>query len=109
MSQLKHIAVKKWHQHGHNNKCKNSPNNVPALKRRFSRVNSSIAEHTFSWFRGYARLFNSMRAVRHHFVVLLFARKHNALMDRNSTSHRSACVTRAKRKPANSSYHCNLN
>ena len=54
-------------------------------------------------------MFNSMRAVRHHFVVLLFARKRNALMDRNSTSHLSAFVTRAKRKRASSSYHCNLN
>ena len=71
LPQLEHIAVDKWHQHGHNSNCKNSPKNVPALKRRSARVNSSIAKQTCSWFRGYARLFNNMRPVRHHFVVLL--------------------------------------
>ena len=107
LSQIKHIAVDKWHQHNHNNRCKNSPKNVPSLKRRFARVNTSIAEQTFSWFRGYARLFNSMRKARHHFVVLLFARKHNALVDSKSTSHLNAFVTGAKRKRGSSSYDCN--
>lgn len=107
LSQIKHIAVDKWHQHNHNRKCKNSPKNIPSLKRRFARVNTSIAEQTFVWFRGYARTFNSMRANRHRFVVLLFSRKHNALMDSNSTSHLSAFASRAKRKRGSSSYDCN--
>ena len=107
LSQLKHIAVDKWHQKSHNRRCKNSPKNVPALKRRFARVNTSIAEQTFSWFRGYTRLFNSMRAHRHHFAVLLFSRKHNALMDDGNFDHLNAFKPSLKKSRTSSSYECN--
>ena len=71
-------------------------------------MNTSIAEQTFAWFRGYARMLNSMRAARHHCVVLLFSRKHNTLMDSGATNQLSAFRTGAKKQRGSSSYVCNL-
>ena len=40
--------------------------------RRLIGVNTSIAEQTFSWLRGYAKSFNEMHTERHWFIVLYF-------------------------------------
>ncbi len=101
MDQLNYIVVDIWNQKGHNKRCVDSPKNVLRLWRHFPRVNTEIAEQTFPWFRGCARLFNGMKKSRHHFAVLLFARKHNTLLDTGLDSHLNAfaakCNVKAKK------------
>ena len=50
-------------------------------------LNSAVSEQVFAWFRGYARNFNSMKPLRHHFLVLYCCRRHNACGDANDTEH----------------------
>ena len=54
---------------------------------RIKNLNTSIAEQTFSWFRGYARSLNELRPTRHQFLVLLYSKIHNALIAEGETSH----------------------
>lgn len=75
------------HAKTHVASCPNSPLRVLRLKRRLRGINTQICEQTFSWFRGYARTFNSLRALRHKFLVLYFAKKHNKLVEKGDHSH----------------------
>ena len=67
--------------------CAYSPYNVTRLMRRLRGVNSSIAEQTFSWFRGYARVFQDMRPARQHLFVLFYCTQHNDLLDQGNRDH----------------------
>jgi hypothetical protein len=91
---------------GHNKACKNSPLNVPRLKRRLKGVNTAVAEQVFSWFRGYARVFNEMRALRHKFLVLYYCRLHNQLVDVKNTSHLNAYSANKSRIKKTGTYAC---
>eukprot|EP00439_Symbiodinium_sp_Y106_P064748 s877_g10.t1 len=77
-------------------------------------VNISIAEQTFSWFRGYASSFNTKAHDTHIFYVLLYVKMHNILARQNRLQHLNAFSARSKiakaarilRKPASRKYHC---
>ena len=84
---VKSWPVDKWHGHRHKKKCKYSPKNVKRYRDRLKRVNTSVCEQVFSWFRGHARVLNEMKASRNHFLVLYYVRKHNELMSQDDTSH----------------------
>ena len=58
--------------------------------RRLRYVNTSRAEQVFSWFRGYARSFNSLRPIRHKFLVLYYSRLHNAMIAAGDVQHLNA-------------------
>jgi hypothetical protein len=65
MRQFKVWAVDKWHGYRHTEECACSPWNHDRIWNALEDYNTSIAEQTFSWFRGYASTFNSMRPLRH--------------------------------------------
>ena len=67
-------------------------------------MNGSAAERVFAWFRGYAKLLNSKQPRTHHFHVLLFSKKHNALMARNEKGHLPTPKPDFVKK--SKSYHC---
>ena len=50
-------------------------------------MNTVAAEQTFSWFRGYARSMNELRAERHQFLVPLYAKEHSKLLAVGDTEH----------------------
>ena len=75
---IKHWAIDKFHaSRGHKKECPCNPNHVPALKRRLKKVNTSICEQTFSWFRHYAKVLNEMKPTRHRFLVVYYSKLHN--------------------------------
>ena len=55
--------------------------------RKVSGVNTQISEQTFAWFRHYAFTFNSMRPLRHEFLVHLYCRLHNEQIDSGDRGH----------------------
>ena len=57
--QVKYWCADRFHTKGHAPGCLCSPMNVSRLEKRLKDVNTSIAERTFSWFRGYAVSFNT--------------------------------------------------
>ncbi len=59
--------------------CKNSPLTVRRLKVRVKGINTPVSEQVFSWFRGYARVLNSMGGLRHKFLVLVYCKRRNDL------------------------------
>ena len=75
---------------------------------RIENVNTSKSEQTFAWFRKYAASFNEMRGNRHHFLVLLYCKKHNECLDAkcadylNPYSYRNRIPTNKRR------YKCHL-
>lgn len=87
LAKIRHYAVDKMHEKGHSASCKQSPKKSPTLKRRLRQVNTHICEQTFAWFRGFARVLNTMRPNRHYLAVLVFAAKHNELMRQKETEH----------------------
>ena len=89
-----------------NSKCACCPKNHQRLRRRLRHVNTVICEQTFSWFRGYARSFLTMRAARHHFAVLAFSRWHNQLVDAGDLDHLNA-FSANKRARSSKPYTCN--
>ena len=84
---IKHFSVDKWHGHRHTSKCKHSPKNSLALRRRLSKVNTSVCEQTFSWFRGYARPLNELMPNRNRLLVLIYAKMHNEMVADGSLQH----------------------
>jgi hypothetical protein len=105
---IKFWAVDHFHSQGHNKSCKNSPLNVPRLKRRLQGVNISVAEQVFSWFRRYSRVFNEMRSVRHRFLVLYYCVLHNEMVSRESLTHLNAYTTTRSRAQHSGSYACSM-
>jgi len=57
------------------------------LRKRIKGLNTSVAEQVFSWFRGYAKSFNSMGSLHHKFLVLQHIRRHNAMIDSGDNKH----------------------
>jgi len=90
--------IDKWHGERHTKKCKYSSKNNATYKRRLRDVNTSICEQTFGWFRGYARILNSMRSLRNCFLVFYFVRLHNVLIGENDTGYLNEYATRPKRQ-----------
>ena len=90
LRKIRHWCVDKFHAKGHSSKCPCSPLVQKTLARRVKKVNTSVCEQTFAWFRGYARTFNTMQNNKQRFLVLSFARKHNALMREGDSRHLNA-------------------
>ena len=88
---VEHWGVDFWHGHKHNKKCKCNPHHVRRLKRRMQGLNTSVSEQVFSWFRGYARALNPLRARRHKFMVLRFCVMHNASIDSGRATYLNVC------------------
>ena len=97
LKQIKVYPIDKWHAYKHDESCQCSHLNVPSHKRRLKNINTSIAEQSFSWFRGYAKSFNELRPIRHRFLVLYFSAKHNALCDAKDMGHLNANKPSKKR------------
>ncbi len=76
-----------WHGLKHNNKCPCNPHVHIRLKRRLKNINTSVAEQVFSWMRGFARTFNELRPERHRFLMLLYCKRHNHLIETKQTYH----------------------
>jgi hypothetical protein len=110
LSQIKHYIIDLLHSYKHSKTCMCSPRNVAKYKKRVKHVNTSIAEQTFSWFRGYARVFNELREARHRFVVRYFAKKHNELVSTGETTHLNPCKVSNEMKTGKGSttYACNM-
>ena len=79
LKQLKVFPVDRLHATRHVPTCKNSPLTVRRLKTRVKGINTSVSEQVFSWFRGYARVLNSMGGLRHKFLVLVYCKRRNDL------------------------------
>ena len=112
--QVKYWSIDRFHAKAHSVSCPCSPIHVRRLDLRLRSVNSSIAEQTFSWFRGYASSFNTKAHDTHIFYVLLYVKMHNSLVRQNRLQHLNAFSARSKiakaarvlRKPASKKYHC---
>ena len=87
LRKIKFYIVDKFHGVNHSARCVANPYVHGKLMKRIHGINTVVAEQIFSWFRNYARTFNELRRNRHHFLVVLYARYHNDLVDRNSTDH----------------------
>ena len=108
LKNIKYYIIDKWHAKKHCKKCKCSPENHQSLRRRLRGVNTSICEQTFSWFRGYARVFNELRPKRHSFLVLYFAALHNSMVDAGDVGHMNRYNAEGKglTRKAIKGYHC---
>ena len=112
--QVKYWPVDRFHAKAHSSSCPCSPVHIRRLDLRLRSVNSSIAEQTFSWFRGYASSFNTKAHDTHIFYVLLYVKMHNNLVRQNRLQHLNAFSARSKiakatrilRKPASKKYSC---
>ena len=97
--EVKTYTTDKFHGWRHKESCLANPFSSAKLMKRIEGLNTSVAEQTFSWFRGYARSTNEMKPQRHQFLVPLYAKIHNALLERGATSHLNPySCQRAKRK-----------
>ena len=90
LRKIRYWCVGKFHAKGHSSKCPCSPLVQKALAKRVKKVNTRVCEQTFVWFRGYARNFNTMHNNKQRFLVLCFARMHNALMRAGDSRHLNA-------------------
>ena len=101
--QVKYWSVDRFHAKAHSSSCPCSPVHIRRLDLRLRSVNSSIAEQTFSWFRGYASSFNTKAHDTHIFYVLLHVKVHNNLVRQNRLiSMLSVLGPRSPRRPASS-------
>lgn len=111
---IKYWAVDKFHAHGHTATCPCNPLVHKRLARRLSRTNTSVAEQTFAWFRGYASSLNTMARDAHLFYVLQYVQRHNDLMRSSQDSHLNPFSTKRRvglavgslKKPASRKYVC---
>ena len=106
LKQLKFYAIDRMHGAKHNKRCKHAPQNSKRLRRRLNGVNTSASEQVFSWFRGYASTVNEMRELRHRFLVLYYAKRHNEQVARGDTEHLNAHSAASKKKRAIRGYPC---
>jgi len=86
-SRIRYWPVDSFHGNARRAACTHTPQNNPSYRRRLRRANTSVCEQTFSCFRGYARTMNEMKAIRQHFLVLLYVRMHNDLIANGDDSH----------------------
>ncbi|CAE7257749.1 unnamed protein product [Symbiodinium sp. CCMP2456] len=88
LQRIRYWCIDKFHAHGHSDGCVCSPLVHNRLATRLRAVNTSIAEQTFKWFRGYASTFNTM----YLFYVFLYVQKHNDLVRRDAATYSSGAV-----------------
>ena len=113
-AKVKYWCVDRFHAKAHGDHCPCSPLLHRRLDRRVRDVNTSIAEQTFSWFRGYAASFNTKNADTHIFYVLLYVKKHNLLVRKDYIRHLNPFSARAKAsksghvltRPSSKKYQC---
>ena len=106
LEQLKYFSLDRFHSYGHTKNCPCNPRSKTRLKKRIKNLNTSIAEQTFSWFRGYSKVLNDMHPLRHRFAVLLFCKQHNDLVACGDTYHLNQYKV-YKGKGATKPYACN--
>ena len=87
LQSIRYWCIDKFHAHGHSAGCVCSPLVHKRLATRLRAVNTSIAEQTFRWFRGYASTFNTMSRSTHLFYVFLYVQKHNDLVRRDAATY----------------------
>ncbi len=104
--QIKNFVIDKFHAQGHSDKCPCNPYVHQRLMRLLKGINTPACEQLFSWFRNYARSFNELRADRHRFITLYFAKKHNDLVDASDTAHLSRHSLVRKKKRSRRPYKC---
>ncbi|CAE7726165.1 unnamed protein product [Symbiodinium sp. CCMP2592] len=80
LKSIRYWCIDKFHAYGHSDGCVCSPLVHNRLATRLRAVNTSIAEQTFKWFRGYASTFNTMSRTTHLFYVFLYVQKHNEVL-----------------------------
>ena len=107
LSKIRTYTTDKFHGSRHKPDCEANPYAHSRLMHRIRNLNTSIAEQTFSWFRGYARSLNELKPMRHQFVVLLYARMHNDLISKGDTTHLNpySHCNLSKKRPT--PYECN--
>ena len=108
LSQIKYYSLDKFHAYRHKSTCPCNPLAKKSLKKRLGSINTSVAEQTFSWFRGYANFLNDMRSLRHRFAVLLFCTWHNDLMTAGKTEHLNQFKWKKQSRKISKPYSCNL-
>lgn len=109
------LCVDKFHAKGHCAACRCSPLNHPSLARRVAKINTSISEQIFSWFRNYSATFNSMSPDVQRFYVVAYARRHNAMQAAGDIQHLNQFSAHkqamkkagAWKRPSSSQYGCN--
>ena len=108
LSQIKYYSLDKFHAYRHKSTCPCNPLAKKSLKKRLGSINTSVAEQTFSWFRGYANFLNDMCSLRHRFAVLLFCTWHNDLMTAGKTEHLNQFKWKKQSRKISKPYSCNL-
>ncbi|CAE7560210.1 unnamed protein product [Symbiodinium sp. CCMP2592] len=94
--------------------CPCSPLQHKTLNNRLEGINTSIAEQTFAWFRGYASQFNTKSPRSHAFYVLLYVQRHNDLTRQGYRNHlnpfsarkQAAMTSGLLKRPACKKYTC---
>ena len=104
--EIRTYSADKFHGSRHKGNCKANPHARPELMRRIAGLNTSVAEKTFSWFRGYARSTNELKQPRRKFLVPLYAKFRNATIASGNTSHLNP-YSHQKRKLAQTPYERN--
>ena len=109
LKQIKYYTCDKFHSFRHKKTCKCNPHYVLRLKRRVAKVNTSVSEQVFSWFRGYSRVLNEMKACRHHFLVLYYCAQHNKHIEAGTAKYLNAYshLNKSKQKQSRS-YSCTM-
>ena len=87
LSKIRTYTTDKFHGPRHKTGCAANPFVHSRQMHRIRNLNTSIAEKTFSWFRGHARSMSELKPIRHQFIVLLYARMHNELVSKGDTTH----------------------
>ena len=110
LKQIKKYIIDKWHAFGRVKTCVCNPRVHRVLMQRLKGVNTQICEQTFARFREYSKVFNNLRAARHHFLVLLFSTKHNAGVDAGDIEYLNEYKTKrvhaGKKAQKRKSYTC---
>lgn len=106
LQQLKYFSHDRFHSYGHSRACPCNPLFKTRLKKRISGLNTSVGEQTFSRFRGYAKILNDMRPLRHRFAVPLFVKWHNDVVSAGNIQHLNQYKVRKTGKNSKA-YACN--
>lgn len=99
---VKYWPIDKFHGERHSAKCRYSPKNNKAYKRRLRGVNTVVCEQLFAWFRNYARALNEMRPNRQMFLVLHYVKRHNLMLSQGDRVHLGSL----KRRRTRGTYPC---
>ena len=105
LRRIRYYPIDKWHGKKHRKTCPCRPQSNTSLRNRLRGINTSVAEQTFSWFRGYSKHLNEMRAVRHKFLVLYYIRCHNDLIAKGEADYLNEYAYLNKKR-SSKSYHC---